>query len=168
MSPRKNAVRITNGRRRASALLLPWLASAAIGIVGCDDPPIDANTPPPRGVMEGTVLYVGPRPTCDYENGVPVRAHGRVILTLFAFDNPPPPEGSATSAANLIAIPGTKLFGNLAQSCLPEGGAPVPGESVTSSVDFTWPELALGITGPVEYRVQGFYDHDEDFNPFFE
>ena len=35
---------------------------------------------------------------------------GNVILTLFEFDNPPPPAGSASSAANLLTIPGISFF----------------------------------------------------------
>ncbi len=166
MDPR-STYRKNTGRRRSRGVL-PFVACAALAAAGCDEPPIDSNSPPPAGVMEGTVLYVGPRPTCDYDdNGVPVRAHGRVVLTLFEFDNPPPPNGSATSALNLLAIPGNAVFSNLPLSCPPAGTPVDPSESITSSVAFTWPELPLGIDRGVKYLVRGFYDHDESFNPFF-
>ena len=91
-------VQMSRGRRgaRVSLGLTSCLAFAALA---CNPPGIDPNTPEPRGVMEGTVLYVGPKPLCHYEDGAPVAVRGRVVLTLFAFDNPPPPAGSATTAA---------------------------------------------------------------------
>ncbi len=166
MSPRSKTFRL--GLRRTGALL-PCLALTAFCLSACEEPPVDSNTPAPAGVMEGTVTYLGPRPTCEYDEntGVPLKAVGRVILTLFEYDNPPPPEGSATSALNLLAIPGDQLFSNLAQVCLPQGATPTPGEIISTSVDFTWPELPLGTGRPVSYRVTGFYDYDQSFNPFF-
>jgi hypothetical protein len=146
------------------SLLLPALAAGAIG---CGDPPIDSNTPEPAGVMEGTVLYAGPPPTCEYDQdtGEPIRAHGRAVILLFEYDNPPPPEGSATTAVNLLVVPGSSLFTDPWNDCPPVGTT--PSGVVQRSVGFTWPELPLGQGHPVRYRAQGFYDRDEDFNPFF-
>jgi hypothetical protein len=145
------------------------LVALALGALGCQDPPIDSNTPAPAGVMEGTVLYVGPPPTCEYdqETGAPISVHGRAVVLLFEYDNPPPPEGSATTAVNLLVVPGSELFTDPATDCPPSGTTPDPSAVVQRSVGFTWPELPLGTSGPVQYRAQGFYDHDEDFNPFF-
>ena len=68
-------------------------------------------TPDPTAVLEGSVLYVGPPPSCDYfESGAPARIRGRVALLLFDYDNPPPPAGSATSAKSLLIIPGRDIF----------------------------------------------------------
>lgn len=138
----------------------------ATGSFGCGAPPVDdfrsegGTAPDPTGVIEGTVLYQGPRPMCDRdEAGVATQIRGRVIMTLFLFDNPPPPSGTATSAANLLTIPAPLLFSSL-DDCMPEEGST---EILTRSVSFTWPELPLG----QDYQIRGFYDYDEDFNPFF-
>lgn len=143
----------------------------AASLLACGDPPVDdgdgGTAPEPTGVLEGTVLYVGPRPRCaDNEAGVRLPV-GRVVLTLFAFDDPPAPEGSASSALNLLTIPGPLLFTSL-DDCLPD--EPTLDDRrvfITRSVGFTWPEIPLGEDGPVEYQVRGFYDYDADFNPFF-
>lgn len=138
----------------------------ALGLLGCGAPPVDdfrsegGTAPDPTGVVEGTVLYQGPRPACDHdEAGNATRFRGRVIMTLFLFDDPPPPTGSATSAANLLTIPAARLFSSLEDCMPPEGSA----EILTRSVGFTWPELPLGH----DYQIRGFFDYDEDFNPFF-
>ncbi len=143
----------------------------AVSLLGCGDPPVDdgdgGTAPEPTGVMEGTVLYIGPRPRCA-ENEAGVRLPvGRVVLTLFAFDNPPAPEGLATSALTLFTIPAPRLFTSL-DDCLPDD-ATLDDRRVfiTRSVGFTWPEIPLGHEAPVAYQVRGFYDYDADFNPFF-
>ena len=154
-------------------LLRSMLALAVLAAVGCDNPPVDdfrsegGASPDPTGVIEGTVLYIGPKPQCQRnEEGRAIRARGAVVLTLFEYDNPPPPTGQATGAENLLTIPGSTLFPNLSD-CMPlEPGAGdrVP---ITRSVDFSWPEINLGAGEPIAYQVRGFYDYDEDFNPFF-
>ncbi len=138
----------------------------ALALFGCGAPPVDdfrsegGTAPDPTGVIEGTVLYQGPRPACERdEAGNATRLRGRVVLTLFLFDNPPPPTGSAASAANLLTIPATLLFSSL-EDCMPPEGSR---EVLTRSVDFTWPELPLG----QDYQIRGFFDYDQDFNPFF-
>lgn len=150
---------------RAGLSLLLGVALLACGDVETDVFRSDGGTAPdPTGVMEGTVLYAGPRPLCDREAG---RVLGRVILLLFRDDNPPAPEGTATSAANLLTVPGSLLFTSL-DDCMPESPSPEERRMfITRSTDFTWPELPLGRGGPVAYQVRGFYDYDEDFNPFF-
>ncbi|MCB9612939.1 MAG: hypothetical protein H6721_11090 [Sandaracinus sp.] len=138
----------------------------ALGLVGCGAPPVDdfrsegGTAPDPSGVIAGTVLYQGPRPMCERtEDGTATRLLGRVVMTLFLFDNPPPPSGSATSAANLLTIPAPLLFSSLDDCMPPEGST----EILTRSVEFTWPEIPLGN----DYQIRAFYDYDEDFNPFF-
>ncbi|MCB9629207.1 MAG: hypothetical protein H6725_17685 [Sandaracinaceae bacterium] len=159
-------------------------ALSTLGAIACDSPPVDlprwlgGNSPDPTGVIEGTVLYVGPRPTCDYDaEGNPTRIQGRIILTLFDVRLLPPPEGTGTSAASLLTVPGERVFGDPATACLPEN--PTPDDLavvVQRSVAITWPEIPLSFPDlvgtpdsedPITYRVQGFYDTDGDFNPFF-
>ena len=61
--------------------------------VSCNGPETDrgGSAPEASGVIEGTVLYVGPRPRCTYDGDVPSAVDGNVVLLLFRFDNPPPP-----------------------------------------------------------------------------
>jgi hypothetical protein len=122
-------------------------------------------SPDPTGVISGSVLYVGPRPSCEYRSGRATRVIGRVILTLFAYDNPPPPEGKATTALNLYVVPGGDLF--TTADCRPEGAAADPTERLTRSLPFSWSQVALGGKVEIAYQIRGFYDADEDMNPFF-
>ncbi len=159
-------------RRAASQLVLaaPLLLSAFSGS-GCQDPKQDdfqskgGIAADPEGIMQGSVVYLGPRPKCEYADGKPTRVRGRVILTLFEYDNPPPPAGRATSALNLLAISGSKVFS--LDDCLPDGDPTNPAEKITRSVPFEWPTIALNPVKSMEYQVRGFYDFDEDMNPFF-
>ena len=58
---------------KTRACLAALTAFCALGAAACDSPPIDlprwlgGNSPDPTGVVEGTVLYSGPRPTCDFD-----------------------------------------------------------------------------------------------------
>lgn len=143
--------------RRTTPLLL-----AAPLALGCENPQVDgSNAPTPTGIMEGAILYSGPRPQCHFDAGVPYEVPGHVVLLLFAYDNPPPPSGTATSAANLLVLPGSELFS--LDDCMPESPSESDLEPIARTVAFTWPSLTLGET----YQVRGFYDGDGDFNPFF-
>ncbi|MGF1468440.1 MAG: hypothetical protein ACFCGT_20135 [Sandaracinaceae bacterium] len=152
-------------------------AVAMLALAACTDPGTDAtrldggNAPVPTGVMEGTVVYAGPRPPCVREDdGTPVRVLGRAVLLLFLASNPPPPEGSSTSAVNLLFVEGDQLFG--LEDCATGGAADTP---ITRSTEFVWPTILLGPAPPTEdgdlppidYQVRAFYDTDEDFDPFF-
>src|SRR5262245_33935560 len=75
-------------------------------------------SPDPTGVIEGSVIYLGPQPRCRYEHGKATEVIGVVFLTLFEFDNPPPPEGRATGAVNAFVLPGSELF--TTRDCLDE------------------------------------------------
>ncbi len=155
-------------RAHARRLLGLALASALVVSAGCDLPRDDlrhsqggAGTDP-MGVIEGSVLYAGPRPQClERDDGSPYAIPGRVILLLFQYDNPPPPAGSATSAENFMALPGDLLF--TLDDCMPRAPEPDDLAPITRSVGFTWPAVRLGRT----YQIRGFYDTDGDFNPFF-
>lgn len=139
--------------------------------LACADVPVDefefvgGTAPEPTGVLRGTVLYSGPKPICGEDldgNTVPL---GQVILTLFEYDNPPPPTGTATSAANLLTIPGVSLFSGVEDCLTPEDD---PREFITRTAEFAWPELPLGHNErSADYQIRGFYDYDGNFNPFF-
>jgi hypothetical protein len=160
----------SRARARASTFALFGLAFGMLA--ACDPPEQDVFksqggiSPDPTGVIAGSVLYVGPRPTCEYEGGRPRRVVGRVLLTLFLYDNPPPPEGRATTALNLYVIPGEDLF-SLAD-CRGQNDEVDLGEQLTRSTPLYWPQIELGRgTTEVAYQIRGFYDTDEDMLPFF-
>lgn len=134
----------------------------------CEDVPIngqfrpDGIVRPPEGVIEGTLVYRGFAPKCDYDSdGTPLRVPGRAILTLYRFDDPPPPEGTAAGPVSLIAIPGDELFPNPAEHCRARD-AQVP-NLILRSATFTWPSLPLG----ADYQVRGFYDQRGAWSPLF-
>ncbi len=123
---------------------------------------------PPSGMMEGTVLYVGQRPRCRYESGRPTQVLGAAVLLLFEYDNPPPPDGGASTAVSFLAVPGRELFS--LDDCLPESPSEADLQQViTRSAAFRWPSipLAQGAGAEVAYQVRALYDRDGDFNPFF-
>lgn len=143
------------------------LAAAALSssLAACETPNTDLTrgrggvAPDPTGLMEGSVLYVGPRPQCIRDaTGRAVEVPGRVVLLLFRYDNPPPPSGSATGAENILALPGNTLFS--LDDCMPAEPDPAP---ISRTVAFTWPTIRLGR----DYQLRGFYDADADFNPLF-
>jgi hypothetical protein len=172
--------------RRLAGPLALFSACSMLGaaVAACDPPEPDTFRSDggagsdPVGLMQGTVLYVGPRPQCERaEDGTPTRIIGVVVLTLFEFDNPPPPAGSAASAISLLTIPSSEMFG--IGDCMPEAPTSENLRPIMRSAPFTWPEISLGrdacLTGtdgvrvcPSQgYQVRGFYDYDGDFNPFF-
>ncbi|MEY4508664.1 MAG: hypothetical protein RLZZ450_786 [Pseudomonadota bacterium] len=122
-------------------------------------------SPDPTAILEGSILYIGPRPTCLYNNGAFERVLGNVVLTMFAYDNPPPPEGTASSALNLYVVSGDDIFQQ--GDCLPAGEAPKYNERITRSVAFRWPGLPLYQGRAADYQVRGFFDYDEDMVPLF-
>lgn len=165
-SSMRNLIRPVSRAVALLALGAPLLS----GLAGCDAPKQDdfqsqgGIAGDPEGVMRGSVVYLGPRPECDFEGDKPTRVRGRVILTLFQYDNPPPPQGRATSALNLLAISGDKLFA--VDDCVAKDKKPDPTKTITRSVPFEWPTIKL-LEDATDYQVRGFYDADEDMNPFF-
>lgn len=148
--------------RRATAACL------VLGLVGCGDPPVDSETPTPRGVVEGSMLYIGPRPLCTYVDGVAVEIQGRLLLTIADVNNLLPPEGTASQPADFLAIGGEDIF-SLA-NCMPENPEPADfAQVIMQTANFRWPDLPLAV-GPgatISYRISGFYDQEGDFNPLF-
>jgi hypothetical protein len=154
---------LRNSLLALSCLALPVLPA-------CDPPQQDkfksegGISPDPSGIIAGSILYVGPRPSCVTEDGTR-RVHGRVVLTLFPFDNPPPPEGRATTASNIMFLNPENMF--TVADCVPEGRTPDPTEKITRAMDYSWPQIPLGTDKPIAYQIRSFYDSDEDMNPFF-
>lgn len=159
--------------------LMSWLL-----MLGCADPMGDSfrrrggAAPDPTGVIQGTVFYTGARPEClRDEEGRPITVMGNVILTLFVFNNPPPPSGSATSPESLLTIPGHELF-SLAD-CMPAEPMAEDRRPILASAPFTWPALSLSrlaCSDPDpssprcpgrDYQIRAFFDRDGDFNPLF-
>jgi hypothetical protein len=154
-------------------MLRPMAAlGTALALVACDPPETDpgpGSVPDVSGVIEGTVLYVGQRPECDRnEAGEPTAVRGNTILLLFDYDNPPPPQGSATSATSLLVVLGSDMFE--LDDCMPaEPTAEDLAQVITRSAAFAWPDIALarGENATRSYQIRGFFDRDQDFNPFF-
>lgn len=152
---------------------LPTFALLAAGeVAGCSDITQDeivshgGIAPDPTAIVEGSVLYVGPRPSCLYHaDGSFDRVVGNVVLTLFEYENPPPPEGTATSATNLLVVSGADLFD--AADCRPPAVPPNDDAPVTRGTRFSWPSIALEAEVAKDYQVRGFYDYNEDMVPFF-
>jgi len=91
-------------------------------LVACPQPKQDkfveegGISPDPTARIDGTVLYLGPKPSCRYDGNKVTHINGRVVMLLFQYDNPPPPEGGATTALNLLFVRGDELFS--AEDCL--------------------------------------------------
>lgn len=117
----------------------------------------------PLAVLEGTVLYHGPRPCTRAGHVV-----GAAVLMLFDSNGLPPPEGLSPSLANFVAVPGDTLFADLIPSLPAEAdgalACPSPDEPpVTASAPF--------VIAPVEagtYQIRAFYDLDGDWFPTFD
>ncbi len=136
------------------------LAALALGLASCSTAPLDRNAEgeypnhnAPAGRIEGTVLYEGPPPALD-ANGTPL---GRVILLLFRANNGPPPDGLATTAESVQAIPASQLF---------LGATAIANGRVRASMTFVFPSIERA----GEYQLRAFYsarDEREGFHPLY-
>ncbi len=150
-----------NHHRRPTSLL-PLVLLAATAMAACGDVPIDdtrndARLFPARGVIRGTVTYIGPRP-CS-RNGHIV---GNAVVLVFDRRNPPPPAGIATAAVNFVAVPGDALFVNEPRSVGPTLFCPSDTTPITASVPFAIAPLQGG-----SYQLSAFYDRRGRFWPTF-
>lgn len=132
-----------------------------------DDPNENPGVLPPLGAIRGTAAYLGPSPC--FRNG---QVEGALVLLLFDATNPPPPNGLATTALNFAAVPGEKLFANLARPTTGPGSPQKPNESlcgsvdgptVSASADFSMQQLPAG-----RYILQAFYSRQNRFNALFD
>src|SRR5690606_27055947 len=119
-------------RPLVKSLLLLAVAGMACGPVPVDDERNDRRLLAPRGVIRGTVTYVGPRP-CSRDGHIV----GNAILLVFDRRNPPPPDGVATSTVNFVAVPGDVLFRNEPRSVGGELFCPGGSTTITASASFT-------------------------------
>ncbi|MFO0588661.1 MAG: hypothetical protein U0441_14020 [Polyangiaceae bacterium] len=134
-------------------------------LVGCGDPdlfkPSAVDVGDIRGVIDGSVTYVGPAP-CT-ENG---KILGAAVLLAFEDGALPPPEGLGTSAASLDVVPGETLFSSIRHElAFAADGSRVcgdPGDPVTASGNWAVGPFAAGT-----YQIRGFYDKYGDFDPAF-
>jgi hypothetical protein len=152
------------------SLLLGALAIAPVA--GCDvNLPVDnypdnAFVPPPLGIIQGSASYYGPAPCV--KNG---HVEGALIVLLFDYNNPPPPDGLATTALNLATVPGDKLFtnaviptsgpgsvGNANSKCAAKGDP-----TVTATANWTLAEVLAG-----RYQIRAFYSQHNNFHPLFD
>lgn len=138
---------------RSAALLLAFMACD----VPIDDTRNDRRLFPPRGLLRGTVSYVGPRP-CSRDGHIV----GNAVVLVFDRRNPPPPYGFASSPANFVAVPGDVLFANEPRSVGPDLYCPEGGGTVEVSAPFAVAPLDAG-----SYVVAAFYDRRGRFWPTF-
>lgn len=148
--------------RRSLHTLLAFLVLVATAMLACGDVPVDderkdARLFPARGVIRGTVTYVGPRP-CSRDGHIV----GNAVVLVFDRRNPPPPVGIATGAENFVAVPGDVLFANEPRSNGNSLFCPPSTPLVTASVPFAIAPLEGG-----SYQLSSFYDRRGRFWPTF-
>lgn len=154
------------GPRRS---LLPWVLSVLPVLLtsagGCGSVPDDPGGPngrifPPAGVIEGTVVYHGPRP-CSVDGHIV----GAALLLVFDRANPPPPYGLGSAAVNFADVTGDVLFANEPRYTGSTPYCPYASgftEAITASAPFAVAPVAAG-----SYIVEAFYDSTGDFLPSF-
>lgn len=120
------------------------IAFLTVIVASCGEPTIEEYEPH-AGVITGTVL-VASQPESN-DPCVPAPARGNVIVTLFAEDMLPPPEGTS-SPLSFIVVPESAFFSVEEQG---EGLFAAP---------FTIPTVPGG-----RYQVRAFLDADGDFRP---
>ena len=163
----------TGSLARSSALPL-LLALSMSG--ACTDVPVDTvRGVPPGGVIHATVQYIGPRPECRWTttgNGqqMPTAFVGRFVFTLIDTANPLPPAGTAQLPADILTLDAQYVFTDLARQCMP--ASPTPSDlatniQVSAAFDVHNVKLAKGAGATITYNLQGFWDHQGDFNPLF-
>lgn len=145
--------------RFPKSLLASALLVTLVG--GCTDVPDDTDIWEPKGVMSGTVNYIGPLP-CS-ENG---HIRGNAVLTLFNVNALPPPAGLGLSAHRIAVVPGDVLFAGVAHKIPsnPDGSLRCPEVASTVEVSAAW---EVGPVDPGLYQVRGWFDYDGDWHAAF-
>lgn len=148
--------------RRSLHTLLALLAVAFTALLACGDVPVDnerrdARLFPPRGVIRGTVTYLGPRP-CSRDGHIV----GNAVVLVFDRRNPPPPAGIATGAVNFVAVPGDVLFANEPRTNGKSLFCPPSTPHIAASAPFAIAPLEGG-----SYQLSSFYDRRGRFWPTF-
>ncbi len=141
----------------ALARLVVVLAALGACTVPIDDSRKDRRLFPARGIIRGTVTFVGPRP-CSQDK----RIVGNAVILAFSRQNPPPPLGLAASALNFAVVPGDQLFANEPRSSSKSVACPGATEQVSVSAPFTLSPLDAG-----SYILVAFYDRSGRFLPQF-
>ena len=139
------------------------LALFVTAVIGCGSVPDDpgARIYPAAGVIQGTVLYQGPRP-CSMGGHIV----GNAILLVFDRRNQPPPNGLAILPANFADVTGDALFANEprytgtdAPYCPQQHGFT---DIITVSAPFAVSPMSGG-----SFEIQAFFDYTGDFLPTF-
>ncbi len=144
-------------RRLLLVLVLFVVAIAACTDVPIDDQRNDRRLFPPRGVIRGTVTYVGP-PPCSRAGHIV----GNAVVLVFDRRNPPPPNGLATEAVNFVAVPGDVLFANQPRTIGDELFCPPESPNIEASAPFAVAPVEAG-----SYVIAAFYDRRGRFWPTF-
>lgn len=149
-------------RKQSNKWGLTALTALSTIVFSCNDVPVDTANFPPRGTLEGSVVYSGPMPCVQ-------RGHilGSALLLVFNEDLLPAPDGLGTTAAQFGVISGDILFESIADQ-LPASSKdsdeilcpPDNSPHVTVSAAWTVGPLSAG-----RYQIRGFYDRDGDFSP---
>jgi len=149
----------------ALGLLLPSIGGCEVNL-RVDDPAENPGIPGPTGIIRGMASYVGPAPC--FKNG---EVEGALVVLLFAYDNPPPPDGLASTALNFATVPGERLFANVARPAPGTPGSVGSKESFCPSVSS--PPINAAATWSLQqvpagrYQVRSFYSRQNRFNPLF-
>ena len=124
-----------------------WTIVSLLVVGGCAEPNLNEYVPR-TGIITGEILFQGPAPAAVPEDDCPDRGpdRGNVVVTLFAIDDPPPPDGRG-QPVNVVIVPAERLF----------AGDVLDG---LFSATYTIPTVAPGT-----YQVRAFMDRDGDFNP---
>ena len=139
--------------------------AVSLAVTACGSVPDDPGGPNGRvfatgGVIEGTVVYQGPRP-CSM-NGHIV---GAALMLVFDRANPPPPNGLGTTVVNFADVIGDTLFADEPRYTGSTMYCPAASgftETITASAPFAIAPVAAG-----SYVIQAFYDSTGDFLPSF-
>ena len=116
------------------------LTAPGLDVLNCPTDGGDCTAGDLPGVISGSVVYSG-------------TARGDAVLLLFDQANPPPPDGTATSAVALARVPAATLFAN------------APGGSIGP---FSSPYVFTQVPAGHTYQIRAFIDATNEFDPFFD